>query len=248
MTELTWLEGAISIEAALKAGNRDIHGIYFRQEKRNRRDWRLKRLRKLAEQAGIALKRVDEAFIQTHVSGQSHGGVLAQVGPRRFLSLDELVVGKRPFIVMLDGVEDPFNFGQSIRSLYAAGVDGVVVRPRNWTTAVSVVTRASAGATEHMPMAIAETADVAAAVFRQHGLTIACTSQETAVSLYESDLTQPMFLLLGGEKRGITRSFLSQSDLRIEIPYQRAFTQSLGTTASTAVIAFERMRQVELNR
>jgi 23S rRNA (guanosine2251-2'-O)-methyltransferase len=247
MSELFWLEGAISIEAAIRAGNRDVVAVYLRRESEKKRKRPLHRLRKLAEKAGIEVNTVDEMFISKYVSGQSHGGIIAQVGPRRFLSLSELCVVERPFIVMLDGVEDPFNFGQAVRTLYAAGVDGVVVRPRNWTTAVSIVTRASAGATEQMPMAVAETAEAAAAFYRQQGLTIACTSRETAVSLYEADLTQPLFLLLGGEKRGVTRSFLSQSDLRIEIPYQRPFTQSLGTVASTAVIAFERMRQQGVN-
>lgn len=188
---------------------------------------------------------VDAAFIAERVSGNSHGGVIAEVGERQFVSLAALVEGEvRPFIVMLDGVEDPFNFGQSIRGLYAAGVTGVVVRPRNWTFAAGVVTRASAGASERMPMAVAETAELAADFYRTHGLKVACTSEKGSVSIYEADLTQSIFLLLGGEKRGITRSFLNRADLKLAIPYQRPFSQSLGTTSSTAVIAFERMRQL----
>ena len=137
------------------------------------------------------------------VKGQTHGGVAAAVGPRRFLPLDALVAGReRPFIVMLDGIEDPFNFGQALRALYAAGVDGVVVRPRNWFSAAGVVARASAGVSEQMPMAIAETAEQAADTFRQLGLKIAATSNQQAVSLYDATLTMPLFLLLGGRKAG----------------------------------------------
>jgi 23S rRNA (guanosine2251-2'-O)-methyltransferase len=63
------------------------------------------------------------------------------------------------------------------------------------------------------------------------------------VPIDRADLTQPLFLLIGGEKRGITRSFLRQADLRLEIPYGRAFRQSLGVTAAAAILGYEVMRQ-----
>jgi 23S rRNA (guanosine2251-2'-O)-methyltransferase len=91
-------------------------------------------------------------FIDARTGGQSHGGVVAEVGPRRFLPLADLLPSTNvPFIVMLDGIEDPFNFGQAIRALYAAGADGLVVRPRNWLSAAGIVARASAGTAELMP-------------------------------------------------------------------------------------------------
>lgn len=243
--EQTWLEGLVSIEAVLHSGSREITEIFLHLPAKRERDRRVARLRKTAVSQNIPITEVNADFIAAHVSGQSHGGVIAAVGPRRFVALAELLVeGKRPFIVMLDGIEDPFNFGQAIRSLYAAGVDGIVVRPRNWTTAAAVVARASAGATELVPMAIAETAEFAAEFFKAQGLTIACTSDKQSQSIYQTDLTVPLFLLIGGEKRGITRSFLDQADLLLQIPYgQPAYKQSLGAVASAAVIGFEIMRQ-----
>jgi 23S rRNA (guanosine2251-2'-O)-methyltransferase len=241
MTEQTWLEGRISVEAAIQGDNRDIEAIYLRVGKRDRSLWRL---RKTAAKAAIPLSEVDDDFFTANASGKSHGGVLARVGPRRFMEIASLIEGQeRPFIVMLDGIEDPFNFGQAVRALYAAGVTGLVVRPRNWLTAAAIVTRSSAGASELMPTAVSETALEAADFFRQAGLMIACTARESAVSIYNADLTRPMFLLIGGEKRGITRSFLDQADVKLEIPYGRSFAQSLGAAASTAVISFEMLRQ-----
>jgi 23S rRNA (guanosine2251-2'-O)-methyltransferase len=241
----TWLEGMVSVMAALHAGSRPVYTVYIRQDGRQRHDRKLTHLRDTAVAAQIPVQWVNEAFISQHSSGSSHGGVLARVGPRHFVTCADLLAGvPRPFIAMLDGIEDPFNFGQAVRALYAAGADGLVLRPRNWLSAAATVARASAGACEWLPTAVAETADDAAAFFRQQGLTIACTSREQAVSLYEADLTRPLFVLLGGEKRGITRSFLRQADLRLEIPYGRDnFAQSLGTAAATAVLAFEIMRQ-----
>lgn len=244
--ETTWLEGMISVQAAIEAGNRSITAVYVRQSGGQRHQHRLQTVQRLAKKHQIACHLVDENFIAAHAEGNSHGGVVAEVGPRQFVSLDSLIaVGdKRPLVVMLDGIEDPFNFGQAIRALYAAGVSGLVVRPRNWMSATAIVSRASAGTAEYIPTAVAETAEAAAAHFRAHGLRIACLAKDSAVSIYDADLTQPLFVLIGGEKRGVTRSFARQADLRLRIPYQQAFDYSLGTTTSTAVFAFERLRQM----
>lgn len=242
----SWLEGRISVMAALQAGSRPIYQIYVQKGKWDRA-WQ--RLKKTAVSRQIPIQTATADFIDDHAGGQSHGGVIAAVGPRRFLPLGDLLpAAGPPFIIMLDGIEDPFNFGQALRALYAAGVDGVVVRPRNWLSAASVVARSSAGASEFVPLAVADTSLAAATFFRQQGLTIACTSDKGATSLYETDLTQPLFLLIGGERRGITRSFLDQADVKVQIPYGRSFSYSLGAAAATAVISFEAARQRKTTR
>jgi 23S rRNA (guanosine2251-2'-O)-methyltransferase len=148
-----------------------------------------------------------------------------------------------PFVIMCDGIEDPFNFGSALRSLYAAGASGVVLPPRNWMSAAGVVARSSAGASELLDIAIAQSADEAAEKFRQNGLTIACTGERGSTSLYDTDLTVPLFLLIGGERRGVTRSFMSKADLIVHVPYAKRFNAALSTSSAAAVIAFEVMRQ-----
>ncbi len=241
MSDESWLEGAISVTAALTAVSRPIHTIYIQKGKSNTA---VRQVRNAAKRADVPVQTVDKAFIDKKAGGRSHGGMLAHVGERRFQTMAQLIKDKSaPFIVMLDGVEDPFNFGQAVRAFYAAGADGLILRPRNWMSAAGVVARASAGASELMPTAVSETAEDAADFYRQHNLTIACTSDKGAVSVYDSDLTIPLFLLVGGEKRGITRSFMAQADLRLQIPYARPFPYSLGTAVSASVLAFELMRQ-----
>jgi len=242
LPEYALLEGVISISATLIGGRRKIQRLKIREGKE---DGQIRRLEQMARQAHIPCERVTAEAIDAMAGGRTHGGVLAQVGPYQFAEIASLTAGKAaPFIAMIDGVEDPFNFGASVRALYAAGADGLVLRPRNWLSAAGVVARASAGATELIPTAIAETAADAAAFFRKQGLAVACATDERgSQSLYETDLTGALFLLIGGEKRGITRSFLDQADLKLRIPYGRAMPHSLGTASATAVIAFEIMRQ-----
>jgi 23S rRNA (guanosine2251-2'-O)-methyltransferase len=241
MDEPAIMEGWISVEAALRSGNRRVDTVYISRNK-SRRD--VATIERMARATGAKVERVDPDAIDARATGKTHGGVVAIVGERRFLSLEDLLEGSNtPFIVMLDGVEDPFNFGSALRSLYAAGATGVVVRPRNWTSAAGTVAKASAGASELMPMAVADSAVEAADFLRGRGVTVACTAQQGAVAIYEADLSGPLFLLIGGEKRGVTRSFLDAADLLLTVPYARRFTASLGTGAATSIIAFEVMRQ-----
>jgi 23S rRNA (guanosine2251-2'-O)-methyltransferase len=235
------LEGQVSVAAALQSPYRDVQVVYVRTD---RDDRALRWLEQRAREAGVSIERKPGEAIDALTEGSSHGGVVALVGERRTVELADLLPGDRPaFVVMLDGIEDPFNFGQAVRSLYAAGVDGLVLRPRNWLSAAATVARSSAGASELIPTAIAESAEEAAVFFQSKGLTIACAAQEESVAVDQADLTGALFLLIGGEKRGITRSFLRQAELRLAIPYAREFRHSLGVTAAAAILGYEVMRQ-----
>ncbi len=241
------LEGLLSVQAALEAGFRDVHHILIDENKRF--DRRLIDLSRLAESAGVEVRFAPRGIIDERASGESHGGVIAEVGERRFCQLADLLpVDEAAFIVMLDGIEDPYNFAGAIRALYAAGAHGAVVRPRNWTSATALVGRASAGTIERLPLAVAESAAEAAEYYRRQRLVIACTAQsDSAQSLYQADLTAPLFLLVGGERRGVTRSFRRAADLQLRIPYGRDFAGALGSVSAASVIGFEAMRQRRCN-
>lgn len=235
------LEGHLSIEAALEGGSRPVHRIWARRPG----DRRLGRLRALARERGVLIEQVDEAEINAVAHGRSHGGTLALVGPRIEQTIDRLLdeVGEGSLVVMLDGIEDPFNFGQAVRALYAAGVDGLVVR-RSWETATAVVARASAGSTELMPTGRASGADEAAEACRGRGMRVACAVADAeAEPLDQADLTGGVFVLVGGERRGVTRSFVERADVRLRIPYGRERAPALGAATAAAVIGFEALRQ-----
>jgi 23S rRNA (guanosine2251-2'-O)-methyltransferase len=208
-------------------------------------DRRLGRLRALARERGILIETVEPELIDELATGRTHGGVIALVGPRRDQRIAGLLaeVGEGSLVVMLDGIEDPFNYGQAVRALYAAGVDGLVVR-RSWDTAAATVARASAGATELLPTARVESADEAANACRMAGMRVACAvADEDADDLSTADLTGGLFLLIGGERRGVTRSFIEGADQRVRIGYGREGAPALGAATSAAIIGFEALRQ-----
>ena len=143
---------------------------------------------------------------------------------------------------MLEGIEDPYNFGYALRSLYAAGVDGIVLSPRNRMSAAGTVVRASAGTSELFPMSIASP-DTACDIFRQARYTILSAGIRNSVSVFEETFKKPIFLIVGGEKRGISSSVLAKSDKIVRIDYGRSFRGSLSAASAASVLAFEILRQ-----
>lgn len=234
-----FLEGWVSVLAALRAGQREIAAVYVQQGKDVRG---LGQIERLAQERSIVVKFLPVAEIEALAQGSSHGGVLAAAGERRYESLQALAQ-PGALLAMLDGVEDPYNYGQAIRGLYAAGVAGLVAPLRNWDTALNVVARASAGASELMPTAQAE-AEEALAFFKERGFRCLATAKSgKSQSLYATDLRGSVFLLIGGERRGLSAAVLSQCDALVSIPYGRSFEAALDVTSSTAALAFEAMRQ-----
>jgi 23S rRNA (guanosine2251-2'-O)-methyltransferase len=235
------VEGHVSVEAVLAADARPVHRVWATRPG----DRRLGRLRALARDRDVTIDPVERGEIDELAHGRSHGGVVALVGPRRPLSVHGLLaeVGEGALIVMLDGIEDPFNHGQAVRALYAAGVDGLIVR-RHWETALATVTRASAGASELLPTATVATPEEAAAACRAIGMRVACAvADPDAVEVDAADMSGGLFLLIGGERRGITRSFVANADLRVRIGYGRQGAPDLGAAAAAAVIGFSALRQ-----
>lgn len=239
MDEAQWIHGAIAVESVLKAASRDVMAVYV---SRDRYDSAASRIQQLARALGVTVERVSPEFIAGHTADEGHGGIIARVGPRRLMTLTGLISPAEAVNVMLDGVEDPFNFGQAVRALYAAGVDGLIVRPRNWLSAAATVIRASAGATEFMPTAAAEVEHVLAAAAGR-GVPVAVAVAENARPMHEVDLTGPLLLFIGGEKRGVARLAQEAAEVRVAIPYGRAFPHALGTAGAAAVLAFEIARQ-----
>jgi 23S rRNA (guanosine2251-2'-O)-methyltransferase len=235
------LEGVIAVRAAIHARSREVHRVLVR---RGRDDRPVLQLEERARHAGIPVERVDEAEIDRLVSGKTHGGVVALAGERRFTPLEDLARDETsPFLVLLDGIEDPFNFAATLRAFYAAGAHGAVLPPRNWMSAAGTVARGSAGASELLPLAVADPAEAVGSLAVRGLAIVAAAAERDAVSLWDADFSRPLLLVVGGERRGISKELLERADVVVRIPYGRDFRQSLGTTSAAAVLAFEVLRQ-----
>ncbi|MBQ5390434.1 MAG: RNA methyltransferase [Clostridia bacterium] len=243
-------EGMTSIRAVLKAmdsgsSDRRILEIIYSSGRASARAKELGYLSKVANHYGFTMTERSDDEIQALAIGNSHGGILARCSPRTIPELTSLTGDFLPqngFFVMLDGIEDPYNFGYSLRSVYAAGADGIILPKRNWLTAAGVVCRASAGASELFSLYTADPND-AVDFFKRHNYKVVCADKPNSVPIYDADLTKPIFLIVGGEKRGIRASVLEKADEIVRIDYGRDFNASLSAASASTVIAYEIFRQ-----
>ncbi len=248
MTDSIIIEGKMSVNAVLHSKYRKVLTLFYDvaklQRKRNTKQLKsLKQILELVNSKEIQIEPVDYKWFEKHANGKSHGGIAAIVSERTYQKLPELLKSKPSVIIYLDGIEDPYNLGYTIRSLYAAGIDGIVIKQRSWLDVDATIIKSSAGTSELMPIALVEDLETTANFFKSYNFTIACTAKDKGQSIYQSDLKPPLFIVIGGEKRGINRTFLDKADLRFTIPYKREFTGSLPLNSAAIIIGFEILRQ-----
>ncbi len=244
------LEGMVSVRAVLDMQNsphndRRILELFYAEERAENHAKELAWLAHRAEEFSFPITRVPMQVLDDMAIGNTHGGVIARCSARTIPPLTAASAAALPahgFFVMLDGIEDPYNFGYAMRSLYAAGVDTVILPKRNWMTAAGVVCRASAGASERFPLYIAEDSADAVTQMRTHGCRIVCADIDRSVSVYDADLSLPLFLIVGGEKRGISRRVLDMADTVVRLDYGRDFPGALSAASAASILAFEVFR------
>lgn len=241
-------EGMTSIRAIIKGielgiNDRIIEKVLFDREKIAKNAKNIGYLRAVSEKMGFIVEETESSEIEKTVIGSSHGGIIAIAKERTVPCLAaDTKIDENGFYCMIEGIEDPYNFGYALRSLYALGVSGIILPKRNWMTAAGVVARSSAGASELLPMYTADAED-AADIFHSHGYKIVCADKRTDNILGECNLKFPLLLIVGGEKRGISSKLLRKTDLLVRINYATDFNASLSAASATTIFAYEIMRQ-----
>lgn len=250
ISEYDVFEGMTSISAVIKSvnngsSNRQIIAVIYDSSRSEQKKRELSFLRKCSHDMGFCLSETDADIISSLTSGETHGGIVAITSKRSFT--DEFVnkLTNGSFFALIEGIEDPYNFGYSIRSLYAAGVDGIILPQRNWMEYSGTVARSSAGTSELADIFVCDP-EIAANTFKMHGFNVVCASIRDSVSIYDYDFNTPTLLVVGGEKRGISRKLLDLSDANVRIDYGREFMGSLPSASAVSVIAFEIARQRSL--
>ena len=243
----TVFEGMPSISAVIKAqrngkSNRKIHKILVDSSKTKQKFKELGFLKAVSKELGFEIELVEADVIESMTIGSSHGGIIALCSERSYEILSDEHIKPDGVYFMIEGIEDPYNFGNSIRSIYAMGADGIIVGKRNWLNAAGVVARSSAGASELLPIFISELAD-GVELFKDRGYKIICAGIRDSISLDDADLKKPVLIILGGEKRGISRNILDKATQVVRIDYGVDFAGSLSSAASCAVFAYEAMKQ-----
>ena len=242
-------EGMTSIRAIIKrmddAGyDRKIETIYFDSAKYDKIAKNIGYLKAVSSKYGFTVENSTAEYIDSLAIGNSHGGIIAAATDRVFPAIaSDTSLSPSGFYAMIEGIEDPYNFGYSLRSLYACGCDGIILPERNWMSAAGVVCRSSAGASELFDIYKSTSAEAAIYEFKRRGYSIVCADENTNLILGKCELKKPLLLIVGGEKRGISDKILALADVKIKIDYAREFKASLSAASATTMFAYEIMRQ-----
>jgi len=211
-----------------------------------RADDRLTQLVRLAAEQGVTVQRVtvDELDRLAGGGGQRHQGVIGDVTEAGSYSVEDLVIGAKaaPLIVVLDSIEDPHNVGAILRTVDAAGGDGVVRQSRHAARLDGVAARASAGAVAHVR--IAEVVNIARAIeiLKDAGVWTVGLDGEAPKRYDEVDLTVPTAIVVGAEGTGLRRLVRERCDWLVSIPMS-GHVQSLNVSVATGIALFEAVRQ-----
>lgn len=242
--------GFVSVKSVIEAKSRDIEKIYIergRYEKAMRSKLSVTEQRRYASILASGAECVfvsEDEFAALAPEGGS-GGIAALVGPRRFTPAQKLLSMRGGYIAVLDGIEDPFNFAYALRSLYAAGVDGVILPERNFYEASDTFIRSSAGASEKINACCVPSLAEACAVLKRNGYMIVSTAKTSeAKDLYRCRFNRPLCVVYGGEKRGISKEIIDISDEVVKIKYPRDCHYSLPACSAVSIISFEIARKL----
>jgi 23S rRNA (guanosine2251-2'-O)-methyltransferase len=191
---------------------------------------------------GIPVKRLPRDRVEELARGGVHQGVVARVGPYPYSGLEEILAAPDPLVVVLDRVTDPRNLGAVLRAADGAGVSGVVVPKDRAAGVTPAAVKASAGASEHVPVARETNLRRALEKMKEAGIWVYGAEGGAASAYTKLDLSGSIAFVLGSEGRGLRRLVREGCDGAVSIPMLGAVS-SLNVSAAAAVLLFEARRQ-----
>ncbi len=234
--------GLLPVLEALRAEHRRVDRVIVADGTRGAR---FSEILDLCRTLGIRFDHAPrETFLKYVARDANTQGVIAFAASADYVRLDEILdnAADPPLIVVLDGVEDPRNFGAILRAAECAGVDGVIIPERRSVGLTETVAKSSAGATEYVKVAKVGNLNRLIEELKKRDIWVVGTSIDTDISYTDWDWTRPSALVLGGEGSGLHRLVAENCDALVKIPmYGRI--DSLNVSVAAGVLLFEARRQ-----
>ncbi len=242
-TEST-IYGLHAVSAVLRNERVQILEILVQQ---GRDDARVNTVCELAQKRKVAVRRVARKELDDRFHGARHQGVVARCASLPHYDendLDEILdsVDGAPFVLVLDGVQDPHNLGACLRSADAAGVHVVVV-PKDRASPLNATARkVASGAAESVPVAQVTNLARALRALKDRGIWLVGATGETDQAIYDLDLRGPLAIVTGAEGQGMRRLTKEHCDFLARIP-MAGVVESLNVSVATGICLFEAVRQ-----
>lgn len=227
----------------LLKSNRDINKIFV---ERGEKHGSIKEIIAKAKEAGVIIAEVEKAKLE-RMTSENHQGVIAMVPPFDYCDIEDILdlakeKGENPFVVILDGIEDPHNLGAIIRTAETAGVHGIIIPKRRSASVNSTVSKVSAGAVTYMKVARVNNLKDAIRHLKEEGLWVIGTDGEAKEFYNQLDLTGPIALVIGSEGFGMSRLVKENCDGLVKIPMKGKIT-SLNASVAAGIMMYEVVRQ-----
>lgn len=227
----------------LLKSNRDINKIFV---ERGEKHGSIKEIIAKAKEAGVVIAEVEKAKLE-RMTSENHQGVIAIVPPFDYCDIEDILdlakeKEETPFVVILDGIEDPHNLGAIIRTAETAGVHGIIIPKRRSASVNSTVSKVSAGATTYLKVARVNNLNDAIRNLKEAGLWVIGTDGEAKEFYNHQDLTGPIALVIGSEGFGMSRLVKENCDGLVKIPMKGKIT-SLNASVAAGIMMYEVVRQ-----
>ncbi|WP_435791333.1 23S rRNA (guanosine(2251)-2'-O)-methyltransferase RlmB [Clostridium sp.] len=201
----------------------------------------------LAKEKGIVTKEVDRRKLDEMSQTASHQGVIAIVTPYKYFELNDIFKeaeekGEKPFIIILDEIQDPHNFGSIIRTAEVCGAHGIIIPKRKNVGATPTVYKTSAGAIEHMKIVKVTNINTTIEEIKERGLWVYGADMDGENYIFDTDLTGSVAVVIGSEGRGISKLTKEKCDVLVKIPMVGKIT-SLNASVASGIIMYEIMKQ-----
>ncbi len=237
--------GIHPVVEALRANRRAFQSVHLAAGRRGRSSGWVSRIAKLAEPRHIPLVNMTADQIAAMSGTDEHQGIAAKVSAYPLTGIETVIPDPCPqdlFLVMLDHVVDPHNFGAILRTAHCAGVSGVFVSKDRSAPPSATVSKISAGALEHMDIVRVTNMVRTMETLKSKGVWVAGLDRGARDSVFSLDFPAPIALVIGGEQKGIRPLVKKHCDMLCAIP-QAGSIDSLNASVAGAIVMYEVYRQ-----
>lgn len=236
------IEGRNAVTEALRAGTKPERILL----QSGLKDPAIEQVKKLALSKKIKVDYVSKEELDRKSETKHHQGVMAVGANYQYAEVDEMLAlarerGEDPFLILLDGIEDPHNLGAIIRTANLAGAHGVVILKNRSASVTSTVARTSAGAVAFTPVARVANLSTLMEQLKKEGMWFVCADMD-GTTMYDLNLTGPIGLVIGNEGSGVSRLVREHCDMVASIP-MKGDIDSLNASVAAGVLSFEIVRQ-----
>ena len=237
------IEGRNSVIELLES-KKDINKIFVTKGEKH---GSINKILAMARERNVIIVEKDKRQMEQMAQTPNYQGVIAIVPPFEYCEIEDILEDAKnknedPFVLILDGIEDPHNLGSIIRTAETAGVHGVIIPKRRAASVNSTVSKVSAGAVEHMKIARVTNISDSIQKLKDNGLWICGTDIDSKNYYYNQDLTGPLGIVIGNEGQGMSEKVKKNCDFLVKIPMKGKVT-SLNASVSTGIVVYEAVKQ-----